>query len=593
MKKKLIQIASLFSVIFLAFSPLVAAQDTSVDFSRYNMYSWGVNDFHSDIDIHKDSSITVAETIVADFTKASSRHGIYRYIPIHYKDRYNQDLNLRFNLISVTDENNKDMTADVTYDGPNVDIKIGDPDVYVDGKIVTYKIKYQLQRSLNQFEDHDEVYWNVTGNGWDTAILKASATVKLPSPVDEKNLKSICYTGLSDSKEQDCEAKIIDGQTYQFSTNHLLPTNAGLTIVSAFPKKLINYPSPITYIFWFLTDNWGYWVPIFIFLFLYYRWYKYGRDPKATHPTIMPEYEAPDGLRPAEIGTLIDDKVDMHDITSTIIDLATRGWLKIIETEKKGLFGASFHYELEQINPDTIKGILNDYEQIIFDGIFGSRQKISLDDLKNTFYTVIPIIQSSLYKSLVEKKYYASDPDKSRNSYYAIAISGFFISLFFLGFLIDINLSLYLGLLISFLIIGIFGRYMPKKTQLGADTYIHILGLEEFIKTAEKDRLKFYEKENIFEKILPYAIALGLADKWAKACDGLMKQSPDWYQSSNPNFINNFSTFYFLSALNNFNNTMSTNMNTAPRSSSSSGSSGFGGGGFSGGGFGGGGGGSW
>jgi uncharacterized membrane protein len=99
--------------------------------------------------------------------------------------------------------------------------------------------------------------------------------------------------------------------------------------------------------------------------------------------------------------------------------------------------------------------------------------------------------------------------------------------------------------------------------------------------------------ENIFEKMLPYAIALGIADKWAKACEGIFKQAPDWYQSSNPNMISHFNTYHFLNTLNSFNNTMSTNIQSAPRSSASGGSSGFGGGGFSGGGFGGGGGSSW
>lgn len=122
---------------------------------------------------------------------------------------------------------------------------------------------------------------------------------------------------------------------------------------------------------------------------------------------------------------------------------------------------------------------------------------------------------------------------------------------------------------------------------------IRILGVEEFIKTAEKDRMKFYEDQNIFEKMLPYAIALGLADKWAKACEDIYNSKPDWYQSSDPNFIRSFNAWNFLHAINSFNNTMSSNMTASPRSAASGGSSGFGGGGFSGGGFGGGGGSSW
>ncbi len=590
MKRLLLQLVGLGTTLLLMLAPSAVAQST-IDYSDYNIYGWGIQNFHSDIVIHQDSSFTTTETIVADFTQANGRHGIYRYIPIHYKDRLQQNLDLKFHLISVKDGTGRDLTTQTSWEGNNVSLKIGDADTYVDGKVVTYVITYQLSRGLNQFDDHAELYWNVTGNGWDNAIVKASATIVLPKSVDQSQLKSICYTGFGYSKGQDCQATIIDGKTFQFSTNNLLPSNAGLTIVASFPKDTVTFPGIITYLIWFLNDNWGYLIPILVFLILYYRWHLYGRDPKALHATVMPEYDPPDGLRPAEVGTLIDDRVDTQDITSTIIDLATRGWLKIIETEKKVLFGHSYQYELQKLFPDGSKDQLNNFEKIIYDKIFDTGEKVNLDDLKYSFYTAIPSIKETIYKNLVDKKYYSSDPDKARNGYITFGAAGLMLCFFFAGLLATLNSSLIFGIFVSLVMIIIFGFYMPKKTQLGADTLIHILGLEEFIKTAEKDRMKFYEKENIFEKLLPYAIALGLAEKWTKTCEGLMKTAPDWYQSSSN--INTFNAYYFINNLNSFSNTLSSNMETAPRSSASGGSSGFGGGGFSGGGFGGGGGGSW
>jgi len=237
---------------------------------------------------------------------------------------------------------------------------------------------------------------------------------------------------------------------------------------------------------------------------------------------------------------------------------------------------------------------LKPFERKIYNGIFEfDASSVSLDDLKYKFYKNIPDIQKSIYEKLVTDKYYSSNPDTIRKQYLGVGSFIVFMTFFFLsGFLIDTNLALFFGILISGFIIIAFSFIMPKKTQKGVDTYIHILGLEEFIKTAEKDRLKFYEKENIFEKILPYAIALGIADKWAKACEGIMSTAPSWYSSSDPNMMNHFNTYYFLNSLNSFNNTLGSNMTSSPRSSSSGGGSGFSGG-FSGGGFGGGGGGSW
>jgi hypothetical protein len=585
------QLLGLFLLGNLLLSSPVAAQD--IDFTNYNLSGWGIQNFHSDIVINQDSSFTVTEKITADFTRADNKHGIKRFIPIRYKDAYNQNLNLHFNLISVKDENNKDIETETTYSGNDITLKIGSANVYVDGKIKTYQITYQLDRGLNQFTDHDELYWNVTGNGFDTAIVNASSTVTLPTLSDQKKLKAICYTGSGYSKEKDCQAKVIDGKTYQFKNNSLLPANSGLTIVVAFPKGLISYPNLLTYTQWFLLDNWGYLLPIITFLFIFYRWHKYGRDPKAMRATIMPEYEAPENLSPAEVGTLLDDQVDMHDITSTIIDLATRGYLKIIETEKKNLVWTNYEYQLEKTTPKNTVEALKDFESLIYESIFGEKEKINLEDLKYKFYKDIPKIKKAIYKNLVDKKYYPEDPDHVRGIYLSIGFIGGLLCFMFLTPLIDINLPLFIGLLASCAIIFAFAKIMPKKSQKGVDTHIRILGLEEFIKTAEKDRLKFYEKENIFEKMLPYAIALGIADKWAKACEGIFKQAPDWYQSSNPNMISHFNTYHFLNTLNSFNNTMSTNMQSAPRSSASGGSSGFGGGGFSGGGFGGGGGSSW
>ena len=590
--------------IFCALPGIVLAQTSAadVDFSAYNLHNWGIRDFHADIQINQDSSIDVTERIVADFTAASDRRGIIRHIPIKYQDRYKQNLDLRFNLISVTDENGQPHETSTSWTGDSVSLRIGSPEIYVDGQVKTYIIKYQLARGLNRFEDHDELYWNVTGNGWDTAIAGSSATVRLPRTSNTTDLKAICYTGAGYSTEQDCQADVADGQTYRFTSNHLLPPYSGLTIAVSFPKDLVEFPGLTTYLQWFLTDNWGYFIPLLVFLYLYYHWHKHGRDPAASRSTIVPLYEAPDNLRPAEIGTLIDDKVDMPDITSTIIDLATRGYLKIIEKKEKGmLWGENVSYTLEKTTPAQKQSShantdqpLQDFETKIYQAVFGSDNSVSLDSLKYKFYKDIPGIKTSIYETLVKKKYYVSNPDKARETYMGCGGALSFVTLFFLGFLIEYSLSIFLGLIISGILIFVFGFFMPKKTQLGADTRIQVLGLEEFLRTAEKDRMKFYEDQNIFEKMLPYAIALGLADKWARACEGLAKEQPDWYQSGDKGLRTSFNSLYFLNALNSFNSTISSNMTAAPRSSASGGSSGFSsGGGFSGGGFGGGGGSSW
>ncbi len=569
-------------------------EDYTEQFAEESYYDYGIRDFNSLLEIQKDSSIIVTEEISVDFTNATNRHGLIRSIPMKYRDQLGNFLNLHFNLISVTDQNNQPINYSYSFNDPNADIKMGSADKYVDGQVVHYKIKYKIDRGLNRFESYDELFWNTTGNANQSAIANSTTYIVLPQSVDEKQLQSKCFTGYEGSSAQECTSKIIDGQIIEYKTNSLLRAGEGISVLVGFPKDLITYPSQLTYVLWFLADNWGFGLPILVFAVMYFQWYTKGRDPIAIKSTVMAEYEAPDNLRPAQIGTLIDDSMDMRDITSTIIDLATRGYLKIIEKKEKQFFGESTTYTLEKTTPTNSKDSLAEFEQKVYSGLFGSSEKATLDDLRYKFYKVIPEVKRAVYTDLVNQKYYVANPESVRAVYVTTAAIIFFGTIFFGEIVLAIMPSLMPGLLISAVIIGIFGNFMPKKTQKGVDTRVHILGLEEFIRTAEKDRMKFYENENIFEKMLPYAIALNLAEKWAKACESLNIQQPGWYQSSNPNFGTHFSTNLFLHSLNNFSNTASTNMAVAPRSSSSSGISGFSsGGGFSGGGFGGGGSSSW
>lgn len=343
---------------------------------------------------------------------------------------------------------------------------------------------------------------------------------------------------------------------------------------------------------WFLTDNWGFFLPILTFIIFYYLWYTRGRDPSTSRNTIMPIYTPPDNLSPSEVGTLIDETVDMRDISSAIIDLAVRGYLKINETKEKKFLTESTTYEFELLKDFESDSTLQKHERMLLSAIFSSGNSRKLKDLENEFYTSLPGIKDQIYDQLVKKGYFPAAPDKVRNAYSILGyvlLGGcvFGISVLIIFF----SVSVIIGLALSGIIILIFAKRMPAKTKKGVDTYILIKGLEEYINTAEKDRIKFQEKENIFEKLLPYALTLGIAAKWAGAFEGLYKNPPSWYTSNDPNFHSNFSSLYLYSRLDHISTNMQSTFTSSPRSASGGGS-GFSGG-FSGGGFGGGGGGSW
>jgi len=558
---------------------------------------WNISSFASDITVNKDSSIDVTETIVADFSR-EEHHGIIRSIPVSYRDDFSNKLSLQFNLKSVTDETGKDWTYDKYYEGDSVYLKIGDADTYLN-EPTTFVIKYGVVKAINFFKDHDELYWNATGTEWDVPMQKVTSTISLPGGVNDADIKTKCYTGYYGASDGNCIIAVTNGKiTFAVSNpGAAIEAGQGLTMVIGWPKNIVAQPSALQVALWFLYDNWGFFLPFLTFGLLYYLWSTRGRDPQISRSAIMPLYEPPDKLTPTELGTIIDESADTRDISSAIIDLAVRGYLKINETKSKKFLFETTEYEFEKLKEFDMDPALKDHEKLILRAVFGNEKTRKLSDLQNKFYTHIEGIKTQIYSQLITDGYFPSNPEKIRNTYYAIGGAMVGITIFGIGgFIVFFSFSVPVGVILSGIIVLLFAGKMPAKTKKGAETFIKIKGLEEFINTAEKDRIKWQEKENIFEKLLPYAITLGLAQRWSSAFEGIYKNPPSWYNSTNPTFGTNFSTMHLLNSLNHMNTTMASTLTSAPRSSSSGsswgGHSGFSGG-FSGGGFGGGGGSAW
>jgi Predicted membrane protein (DUF2207) C-terminal domain/Predicted membrane protein (DUF2207) N-terminal domain len=560
---------------------------------------WTTPRFDQEIEIFEDGHIRVQETIVADFSTVPSyieKHGIYREIPVKYDDQYGNNYNLRFNLISVTDENgNPHNIADKGVEpfSDDMTIKIGDADLFVNGKMVTYVITYEVDRVVGYHDEHDELYWNIF-SWWEVPIQSSTVTVKLPQTVKTEQLKGKCYTGSTGSTASNCTSTVKDGQLV-FNITKPLNAFEGFTIVAGFPKGIVQPSSFTQYVLWFLMDNWILFLPFAVFFFLLHRWKKYGKDPK-TADTVIPHYIAPDDLSPTEVGTLIDEKADMHDIVSVIIDYAVKGYIKITEIPgKKLLIFDDTDYDLQIVKSYKSYKKIKEHEIKILDAIFDDKKKVSISDLKFKFYSKIKSIKKKIYSDMITDGYFAHNPETIRNLYFGIAGGTVIVSLSFSAILIYIvGVAGIIALVISGLIIAAFAPIMPRKTEKGAKAYYKIKGLEEYIRTAEKDRIKFQEDNNLFfEKLLPYAMVLGLGEKWASAFKDLYKDQPKWFNGADKDAFN---TLYFVNSLSRFTTQANSALTSAPRSSGSSsawsGGSGFSGG-FSGGGFGGGGGGSW
>jgi uncharacterized membrane protein YgcG len=414
-------------------------------------------------------------------------------------------------------------------------------------------------------------------------------------PPEVTGLAARVYTGSLGSTSASATATEIESGFY-FVTRESLRAREGMTISMAWAPGVIARPASYVSTARFFSANWIFLVPIVILIVMYRLWNARGRDPSRL--SITPQYKPPEGMIPAEIGTLIDNNPDMCDITASIVDLAVRGYLRIEEREQTGLAGLlkGNTYSFELLRESEEWSELTPHEQKLLSGMFEGAlgNVVDLDDLENEFYKHITAIKDGIFNRLLVLGYYYRRPDKVRSAYVGGGIATTAILLLGLGFWGESFQAFYfpLGALIlatvltAVPIIG-FGMVMPARTIKGARQLEYVLGFQEFLDRVESDHFRrMVDSPEMFERYLPHAMALQVEKGWARAFDDLYKEPPDWYSGPSGH---RFPPTLFVSGLGSMSHRVGSAMTSQPRSSGGSGFSG--GGGSSGGGFGGGGGG--
>lgn len=549
-----------------------------------------IEKYQSSITVHKDSSFEIVEGLTVVFSRP--RHGIYREIPYRYVDELGKTIRTPITVSSVTDDTGKSWKYRVQRQGNVVNIRIGDPDVYVNGR-QTYVIAYTVQNAILFLPDHDELYWNVTGNYWKAPIEEASALVALDGVAGAEPISTACYTGFLGSRESACKAQK-SGNGSTFYATRQLSAGEGLTISFGWPKGLVTPPPAWRKFLWSLDigRNWVFLLPFVSLLFMFRLWAKSGRDPKVREAVTVaygpPRYLDRE-LIAAETGALIDERLDPRDVTAAIVGLAVKGYIRIEEKIEDGWIFDTTDYVLSKLpGPDEN---LSHFEKLLLDKMFADGAgSVRTSDMKNKFYKHLEALKEAIFNDLIAKKYFAKSPEQVRKSYLiAGVIIAIGLALAFAIFSDDGPFGILAAILTGATVI-IFARFMPAKTTAGALTHSQVLGFQEFLNRAEKDHLQRMEDKNLFSKYLPYAIALDVVENWCKAFEGIYQDPPQWYVSSRPGSFTTFSPRGFSAPLSAMTSSLATAVFTSPRSSGGSGGSG---GGSSGGGFGGGGGGSW
>ena len=534
-----------------------------------------VVDFHSAIAIQADGDIDVTERIAVEAEGREIRRGILRDFPTGYRDRFGNRVSVPFEVLGVQRDGSAEAwTTERLSNG--VRVRIGRAEAPLPPGTHVYEIHYRTARQIGHFADHDELYWNVNGNGWTFRFDHLSAEVRLPKAVPQNELRAEAYTGPQGARGRDYQYMLRDGAVGFTSTRGFAP-HEGMTIVVGFPKDIVAQPGLARRMGWFLSQNKGVAVGLaglaLMLAFFYWRWSAVGRDPQAGPR--FPRYEAPKGLGPAAVRFIDKQGFDDRCFAAALLGLGSRGLLTIRQSSE------AFSLEPTGKTRDLLAG-----ERAVAPLAAKARVVAKAYDLE---------LRNVRFDLAQELKLLYDEKAFSRN--HGSLVTGAFTGAATIYAMVLMQTPLVAGMVIGLLIVAAivaFYRWLPAYSVGGRRLEDEIEGLRQYLGVAERDELARAKAPprtaEEFSKFLPYAVALDVEKTWADrfalalGSAAVAQAVSGWYQSDG-----GLSVSGLTSSVSSLGETISS---AATPPGSSSGSSG-GGGGSSGGGGGGGGGSGW
>ena len=540
-------------------------------------------DFASDVSIDANGSLLVVETIVVQVEGQQIKRGIFRDFPTRYENHRGLTVVVPFEVLNVQ----RDGAAEPYNVEPltnGMRVRIGNAQQMLPRGQHMYRISYRTGRQLGFFDQHDELYWNVTGNGWSFVIDRASARVRLPQPAPAEKLSAEAYTGQQGARDRNAKVSVADGE-FNFETTRRLAPNEGLTIVAIFPKGIVTAPSELTQLRWRINDNIGELVAVgavaLLVAFMFVMWWRVGRDPRKGPR--FPRYDAPPNMSAAAVRFVDRMGFDTRCLAAAVLGLGARGYLRVHQRDDG--------FVINQTGA-TVPWLPGD--KPLADALFGTRSQAVLS---KTYDPAIAEARKELNSALAH--HYKGTAFKRNRWPLALTVIAGAGALGFAAAL-GANPALMI-VLVCVLLLALFAflKLMPAYTREGRKVQDHIEGLRQYLGVAERDdlaRIKAPEMTPVeFARMLPYALALDVEKTWADRFAAVLGTAAvaaavssyyagdtnSWGSSSN-NLTDSFGAL---------DSTVSS-ASTPPGSESGS-SSGGGGGGSSGGGGGGGGGGGW
>jgi hypothetical protein len=594
--------------------------------------SLSVRSYDALLVVNRDGTLDVTERLRVAFF--GPWNGINRDLSLGHRTGQGRRVKLDVEFQTPTDGEGHPLKAELeSLEGWNQRQKIWVPGARDAER--TLVIRYRVKNAIRFFYEGgpegalDELYWNVTGNAWTMPLERVQVRLLLPEGV--RPTRRAVYTGYAGSTGAEADIEEEAGGLL-FTTRRPLLPGEGITVAAGWaPGVILSRPSEAEVRRADALRLWPLGLPLLVFALAFRTWRRRGRDPRAQ--AIVVRYEPPDGMSPAELGTLVDNSADIKDVTATLVDLAVRGYIGIEErTEKTLLVFTSTDYAFHLLKSREEWDALAPHERKFLDALFSMAgtadaawdvvkaafadarrahqageeldrgaltarlagagtapaEMVKLSELKNRFYRSLPGIRDAIYESLLKRGYYRARPDKVKVNWIGLGIVVGVLSAFAaafagetgLGWLSPVALGVAGG--VSALVLIGFGVVMPARTEAGARAREAALGFREFLERVESERYrKMITSPELFERFLPYAMAFGVEGRWAKAFDDIYREPPQWYSGGG---YDGFRASTFTSRMSGLSSTAGSTMSSSPSSSGS------GGGGSSGGGSGGGGG---
>ena len=554
----------LTSIVFTLVGILAQAQDFTIEH------------FAVDIAIQPDGSLQIEETIEVDFSER--RRGIFRTIPERYTFE-GQEVYVRVTGVVV-----RDHQYAVSKKGRDREIRIGNPNKYLTGK-QRYIISYKASYPIIQHDKYQELYWNVTGNDWQTSIAKSTLTLRLPTDLALTADDLKVWTGKRGSMARAASFEQLSTTTFRAEADAPLLPGQGMTVALKLPADFLTIPAdsqirsrggaagdsgtpPDTRLWWLS-------IPIGIMALLYGWWQKL-RD-REIQPVYNKKYEyyPPEGLTSAHVGAFIDQRANKRDVLSLIPYWAAEGYLSMrydggLTLRRRAALPADFPV----------------YEIDLFDQLFSQGDTVEVDKLKGRLSSAVLKAQMKLGTEVNLQDYFDEEYEYWWRSWRTVlvgllSLAGGFVAIFVFGLL-----TLGIGLIVLAVGIGVLSLINKPLSPKGKHLILRLRALKQFMTDSPAEDLSRLVEEDplYFDRMLPFAVAFGLDKSWLQQVTPYMRQSPSWYEHRS-----GMEWIWFADTFRTADIDKSFTVDPTPVSSGG----GFSGGGSSGGGFGGGGGGSW